>query len=118
MRTGTVLITSRLGRGWRGVETVVLDALHPAEAVRLLTGLVRAEWPDADLADARAVFADVRLGRRGGDVGRGQDRDSGQDRDCPAAHPRRRSVRFRTGRRAPVRPTAHRPELRRRTPAV
>ncbi|WP_141983074.1 FxSxx-COOH system tetratricopeptide repeat protein [Saccharothrix saharensis] len=59
VRTGTVLITSRLGRGWRGVETVVLDALHPAEAVRLLTGLVRAEWPDADLADADALCAEL-----------------------------------------------------------
>ncbi|MFJ6675071.1 tetratricopeptide repeat protein [Actinosynnema sp. NPDC091369] len=59
VRTGTVLITSRLGRGWRGVETVVLDALHPAEAVELLTGLVRAEWPDADLAGAEELCAEL-----------------------------------------------------------
>lgn len=59
VRTGTVLITSRRGGGWRGVDTVALDALRPAEAVELMVGLVRAEWPDADLADADALCAEL-----------------------------------------------------------
>ncbi|MFC6093978.1 FxSxx-COOH system tetratricopeptide repeat protein [Saccharothrix lopnurensis] len=59
VRTGTVLITSRRGGGWRGVGTVVLDVLPPAEAVELMTGLVRAEWPDADVRGADALCAEL-----------------------------------------------------------
>ncbi|MFT7837749.1 tetratricopeptide repeat protein [Saccharothrix sp. BKS2] len=59
VRTGTVVITSRQGGGWRGVETVPLDVLPPAEAVELLTRLVRAEWPEADLTDADRLCAEL-----------------------------------------------------------
>ncbi len=59
VRTGTVLITSRRGGGWGGVDTVVLDVLQPVEAVELLTGLVRAEWPDADLSGADVLCAEL-----------------------------------------------------------
>ncbi|WP_157619817.1 tetratricopeptide repeat protein, partial [Saccharothrix sp. NRRL B-16348] len=52
VRTGTVVITSRQGGGWRGVEAIQLDVLSPAEAAELLTRVVRGEWPEADLADA------------------------------------------------------------------
>ncbi|XVS63993.1 tetratricopeptide repeat protein [Actinosynnema sp. CA-299493] len=52
VRTGTIVITSRQGTGWRGVATVPLDVLPAEEAVELLTRIVRAEQPDADLTDA------------------------------------------------------------------
>ncbi|QQQ80944.1 tetratricopeptide repeat protein [Saccharothrix sp. 6-C] len=52
VRTGTIVITSRQGTGWRGVATVPLDVLPAEEAVELLTRVVRAERPEADLTDA------------------------------------------------------------------
>lgn len=52
VRTGTILITSRQGTGWRDVNTISLDVLPPEEATELLTRIVRAEWPEADLTDA------------------------------------------------------------------
>ncbi|MFB9599355.1 tetratricopeptide repeat protein, partial [Saccharothrix longispora] len=52
VRTGTIVITSRQGTGWRGVATIPLDVLPAEEAVELLTRIVRGERPDADLTDA------------------------------------------------------------------
>ncbi|WP_414940233.1 FxSxx-COOH system tetratricopeptide repeat protein [Amycolatopsis sp. cmx-11-51] len=59
VRTGTILITSRRGTGWRGVSTVPLDVLEPDEAVELLGRLVRAEWPDAVLANGDRLCAEL-----------------------------------------------------------
>ncbi|ONI91716.1 hypothetical protein ALI22I_07555 [Saccharothrix sp. ALI-22-I] len=60
VRTGTVLITSRRGGGWGGVaEPVPLDVLPAEQAVDLLTRIVRAEWPEADLTGADRVCAEV-----------------------------------------------------------
>ncbi|MFI7122639.1 tetratricopeptide repeat protein [Amycolatopsis sp. NPDC049868] len=59
VRTGTVVITSRQRSGWRAVETVPLDVLTEDEAVRLLTRIVRSEWPDADLADAGRLCGEL-----------------------------------------------------------
>ncbi|MFJ6672976.1 tetratricopeptide repeat protein [Actinosynnema sp. NPDC091369] len=58
VRTGTVLITSRQAGGWHGT-TVAVDVLPPAEAVELLTRIVRDQWPDADLADAERLCAEL-----------------------------------------------------------
>ncbi|TQM82448.1 NB-ARC domain-containing protein [Saccharothrix saharensis] len=52
VRTGTIVITSRQGTGWQGIATIPLDVLPAEEAVELLTRIVRAERPDADLTDA------------------------------------------------------------------
>jgi tetratricopeptide (TPR) repeat protein len=52
VRTGTIVITSRRGTGWRGIPTVPLDVLRPAEAKQLLTWTVHVDWPDADLDGA------------------------------------------------------------------
>lgn len=59
VRTGTVVITSRRSTGWRGVPTVALDVLRPAEAEELLAGTVHADWPDADLDGARRLCAEL-----------------------------------------------------------
>ncbi|WP_181772859.1 FxSxx-COOH system tetratricopeptide repeat protein [Amycolatopsis pittospori] len=59
VRTGTILITSRQGIGWRGVSTLPLDVLAPDEAVELFGRVVRAEWPEADLADAEELCAEL-----------------------------------------------------------
>lgn len=59
VRTGTVLITSRRGGGWRGVPTVALDVLRPAEAEELLAGTVHADRPDADLDGTRRLCAEL-----------------------------------------------------------
>ncbi|MFC9250061.1 tetratricopeptide repeat protein [Amycolatopsis thailandensis] len=52
VRTGTVVITSRQRSGWRAMETVPVDVLAEDEAVRLLTRIVRSDWPEAELAGA------------------------------------------------------------------
>lgn len=52
VRTGTIVITSRQGGGWRGVNTIPLNVLLPAEAVELLARIVQEEWPDPDMTDA------------------------------------------------------------------
>lgn len=52
VRTGTIVITSRRGGGWRGVEAIPLDVLPRDHAVELLARGVRSEWPDADLTHA------------------------------------------------------------------
>ncbi|NUT90518.1 MAG: tetratricopeptide repeat protein [Saccharothrix sp.] len=59
VRTGTVLVTSRRGSGWRGAATVPLNALAEAEAVELLTWIVRSEWPDADVDGADRLCAEL-----------------------------------------------------------
>jgi tetratricopeptide (TPR) repeat protein len=59
VRTGTVLITSRRGSGWRGVPTVALDVLRPAEAEELLATTVSADWPDADLDGGPRLCAEL-----------------------------------------------------------
>jgi tetratricopeptide (TPR) repeat protein len=59
VRTGTVLITSRQAGGWAGAATVAVDVLPPAEAAELLTRIVRDQWPDADLADAERLCAEL-----------------------------------------------------------
>ncbi|MEU4765084.1 tetratricopeptide repeat protein [Actinosynnema sp. NPDC023794] len=59
VRTGTVVITSRQGTGWRGISTVVLDVLTAGQAANLLDRLVRAEWPDADLSGADVLCAEL-----------------------------------------------------------
>ncbi|WP_461121172.1 tetratricopeptide repeat protein [Saccharothrix stipae] len=59
VRTGTVVITSRQVGGWRGMSAVALDVLPPAEAVGLLTGIVREQWPQADLTGAERLCAEL-----------------------------------------------------------
>ncbi|MBB5957299.1 hypothetical protein FHS29_003892 [Saccharothrix tamanrassetensis] len=59
VRTGTVVITSRRGSGWRGVQTVRLDVLPADEAVDLLARIVRSEWPGADLAGGDRLCAEL-----------------------------------------------------------
>ncbi|MFJ6676143.1 tetratricopeptide repeat protein [Actinosynnema sp. NPDC091369] len=60
VRTGTVLITSRRRSGWNGVaEAVPLDVLPAEQAADLLTRLVRAEWPEADLTGADRLCAEL-----------------------------------------------------------
>ncbi|WP_208630420.1 tetratricopeptide repeat protein [Amycolatopsis kentuckyensis] len=59
VRTGTVVITSRRRSGWRTGETVALDVLTDDEAVQLLAGIVRPEWPEADLADADRLCGEL-----------------------------------------------------------
>ena len=50
MRTGTVVITSRQRTGWHAVaETVPLDVLRPDEAIDLMTRIICADQPEADL---------------------------------------------------------------------
>ncbi|MEU4806367.1 tetratricopeptide repeat protein [Actinosynnema sp. NPDC023587] len=61
VRTGTVVVTSRQAVGWRMVRTVLLDVLSPDEATELLARIVRAEWPEADLAGAGALCAELGL---------------------------------------------------------
>ncbi|WP_125677076.1 tetratricopeptide repeat protein [Amycolatopsis sp. WAC 04182] len=59
VRTGTVVITSRQRSSWRAVETVPLDVLAEDEALRLLTRIVRSEWPEADLAGADQLCSEL-----------------------------------------------------------
>jgi tetratricopeptide (TPR) repeat protein len=59
VRTGTIVITSRQGTGWRGVDTIPLDVLPAEQAVELLTRIVRAEWPQADLTGADRLCAET-----------------------------------------------------------
>ncbi|MFD5096572.1 FxSxx-COOH system tetratricopeptide repeat protein [Amycolatopsis thailandensis] len=59
VRTGTIIVTSRRGTGWRDVSTVSLDVLEPDEAVELLERTVRAEWPDAVPAGAVELCAEL-----------------------------------------------------------
>jgi hypothetical protein len=59
VRTGTVVVTSRRGSGWRGMKTVPLDVLSEREAVELLVRVVRSEWPDADLDGADRLRAEL-----------------------------------------------------------
>ncbi|SDP97813.1 NB-ARC domain-containing protein [Lentzea jiangxiensis] len=59
VHTGTIVITSRQGSGWRGMQTVALDVLPAEQAVELLTRIVRAEWPDADLTGAGTLCAEL-----------------------------------------------------------
>ncbi|MEV4025377.1 tetratricopeptide repeat protein, partial [Actinosynnema sp. NPDC050801] len=59
VRTGTVVVTSRRGSGWRGMETVPLDVLPEREAVELLVRVVRSEWSDADLDGADRLCAEL-----------------------------------------------------------
>ena len=58
VRTGTVVITSRMG-GWRGMTTVAVDVLPEDEAAALLCQSVRQEWPEADLTGARTLCAEL-----------------------------------------------------------
>ncbi|MEV8443855.1 ATP-binding protein [Actinosynnema sp. NPDC051121] len=58
VRTGTVVITSRVG-GWRGMATVAVGALPQDEMVELLCRVVRREWPEADLTGARTLCAEL-----------------------------------------------------------
>ncbi|MBE8519449.1 AAA family ATPase, partial [Amycolatopsis sp. H6(2020)] len=57
--TGTVVITSRQRSGWRAGEIVPLDVLAEDEAVALLAGIVRLEWPDADLGGADRLCGEL-----------------------------------------------------------
>ncbi|MFD9736719.1 FxSxx-COOH system tetratricopeptide repeat protein [Umezawaea sp. NPDC059074] len=59
VRTGTIVITSRQATGWRGIDTISLDVLTPAEALDLLTRVVRTDWPTADLTDADRLCEEV-----------------------------------------------------------
>ncbi|SDN88719.1 tetratricopeptide repeat protein, partial [Lentzea jiangxiensis] len=59
VHTGTIVITSRQGGGWRGMQTVALDVLPAAQAVELLIRIVRAEWPDAELTGADRLCAEL-----------------------------------------------------------
>ncbi|WP_202919381.1 tetratricopeptide repeat protein [Saccharothrix deserti] len=59
VRTGTIVITSRQGTGWRGVATIPLDVLPAEQAVELLGRIVRTERPDADLTDADRLCEEV-----------------------------------------------------------
>ncbi|WP_253890534.1 tetratricopeptide repeat protein [Actinokineospora diospyrosa] len=60
VRTGTIVITSRLGVGWQGVAaTVAVDVLPAADAEELLARIVRDQWPDADLSGAEALCAEL-----------------------------------------------------------
>ncbi|MGW4116190.1 FxSxx-COOH system tetratricopeptide repeat protein [Actinosynnema sp. NPDC004786] len=59
VRTGTVVITSRRGGGWRGVPTVALDVPRPAEAEELLAATAREDWPDADLDGTDRLCAEL-----------------------------------------------------------
>ncbi|GAA3870227.1 FxSxx-COOH system tetratricopeptide repeat protein [Saccharothrix violaceirubra] len=60
VRTGTIVITSRRGSGWRGLaESVALAVLSPAEALDLLERCVRVEWPDADLTGGAELCAEL-----------------------------------------------------------
>jgi hypothetical protein len=59
VRTGTVVVTSRQAVGWGAVCTVPLDVLSADEAIDMLTRIVCAEWPEADLAGAGALCAEV-----------------------------------------------------------
>ncbi|UOX90435.1 FxSxx-COOH system tetratricopeptide repeat protein [Amycolatopsis sp. FBCC-B4732] len=59
VRTGTVVITSRQRSGWRATKTVPLDMLTEDEAVALLARIVQSEWPDANLAGANRLCAEL-----------------------------------------------------------
>jgi tetratricopeptide (TPR) repeat protein len=59
VRTGTVVITSRQGGGWRGVDTIPLDVMPAHQTEDLLAQIVHAEWPLADLTGADRLCAEV-----------------------------------------------------------
>ncbi|WP_344621194.1 tetratricopeptide repeat protein, partial [Actinosynnema pretiosum] len=59
VHTGTIVITSRQGTGWRGITTVALDVLTPQQAVELLTRIIRTDWPEADLSNADALCEEL-----------------------------------------------------------
>ncbi|MCP2306523.1 NB-ARC domain-containing protein [Actinokineospora globicatena] len=60
VRSGTIVITSRRSGGWQGIaETVAVDVLPEDDAIELLTRIVQAEWPDADLTNAKALCAEL-----------------------------------------------------------
>ena len=59
VRTGTMVITTRRTGGWAGATTVAVDVLPEVEAVELLTRVARAQWPDADLAAAELLCAEL-----------------------------------------------------------
>ncbi|WP_285606638.1 tetratricopeptide repeat protein [Actinokineospora globicatena] len=60
VQSGTIVITSRRSGGWQGVaETVAVDVLPEDDALELLSQIVRAEWPDADLTDAKTLCAEL-----------------------------------------------------------
>ncbi|MBM7772034.1 tetratricopeptide (TPR) repeat protein [Actinokineospora baliensis] len=60
VRTGTIIITSRLGVGWHAVATTVaVDVLPAAEAVALLSQIVLGQWPDADLIGAEDLCEEL-----------------------------------------------------------
>ncbi|MEV0680278.1 tetratricopeptide repeat protein [Actinosynnema sp. NPDC050436] len=59
VRTGSILITSRHGRGWRSVPTVPLGVLAADEASEMLARVVRAEWPEARLRDGERLCAEL-----------------------------------------------------------
>ncbi|WP_157529718.1 tetratricopeptide repeat protein, partial [Nocardia sp. NRRL S-836] len=60
VRTGTVVITSRHSVGWHALaEPVALDVLSPGEAVDLMTRIVHAVQPGADLTGVDRVCAEL-----------------------------------------------------------
>jgi tetratricopeptide (TPR) repeat protein len=60
VRTGTVVITSRHSVGWHALaEPVALDVLSPGEAIDLMTRIVHAVQPGADLTGADRVCAEL-----------------------------------------------------------
>jgi tetratricopeptide (TPR) repeat protein len=60
VRTGTVVITSRHSVGWHALaEPVALDVLSPGEAIDLMTRIVHAVQPGADLTGVDRVCAEL-----------------------------------------------------------
>jgi tetratricopeptide (TPR) repeat protein len=59
VHTGTIVITSRLATGWRGLTTLSLDVLPPADAEELLIRTLRADWPDADTSAAARLCEEL-----------------------------------------------------------
>jgi hypothetical protein len=59
VRTGTIIITSRQGNGWIGIESVQLEVLSPENAVQLLTQIIQADWADADLSGSAELCEEL-----------------------------------------------------------
>ncbi|MEA5362491.1 AAA family ATPase [Amycolatopsis sp., V23-08] len=60
VRTGTIVVTSRQRSGWLAAGgTVSLDVLAADEALQLLARIVGSEWPEADLAGADRLCAEL-----------------------------------------------------------